>query len=1521
MAGQVKPWVIGCVVLLLHSTQLLAQIAITAPAAQVDVPLASEWSGQAFQDPLDMSQRTDLGWFVNSIDQPAANLTGVSFSGGVFSATSSNSDPNTFILETGNPPSARLGKTGDTFSIDATTYRLFAVRMRLTGSGLGPPNTASAAQLLWNAQSIYDSATSTSASFFTFADWQIYLVDLPTLGVAAGSAWGGTIRTLRFDPLAISGIGIDIDWIRLVASSSAQTISWTGASSVDIYLDDDRDANNGTLGAIVKDGNVISKGVSGGSFTFQASALPPGDYFVAMRPAGTSDGLTYSSSSAFFRVPGIPTLAFTSPSPEGSSDDFATVQLNDAWDMAALSDLDARLNIDGAGIATISAETEAGTSLGNVTVLRGTSLSSGNTGDPYVYPLWFAGDGRGRYKTLDSARYRILTLEMGTAGARDINNGSIARIVWKNQGETLENVSQDIIINHRAGVNVLAKVTADMATLLREPNLPVPNGCQPCSTTGWTGQIDNFRVDPHEFTPATQFWIRRVTLAALEKANTSYQTAWIFTNPSATSATLSLYYDSDREGFNGTLIASGLDPINVSSTSGRYTWNTSGLPNGQHYVYAEIVSGGTVINRVYAPWPIGRDSSYTGELPRLVLDRKLLNFGGTNNGAIKTADQEVRVNIVGSGTTAWTVTPTDPSLVDVSPASGSGAGTFMVGIDDRTDLPSNLVGELGVVRVDATGAGNSPQFLRVVLRMAASGATTAPFGAFDTPLDSVTVQGSIAVTGWALDDLQVDRVEIWRDPLAGEATYYGPGHPGHGKVFIGRGTFIEDSRSDVEGLYGTNPFAYRSGWGHLILTRGNSWEGRGPFRLYAYAFDVDGRAGTLGTKTITIDNSTATKPFGAIDTPDQGATISGSSYVNFGWALTPQPKFVPHGSGVMVAIDGAFIGSPGCFSPRADITSGFPGFTNTPEAVRCFIFNTNTHSNGLHNIGWFVTDDAGAQDGVGSRFFRIFNTGSGAGLLPAADGTEPRLADAWTVFPDLGRPMASMTASVDPVTPLRLARGAATGEEATTEVSPDRTGVRVISIAELERIEVHLPTVAGPYAAYQVVRDELRRLPIGSSFDAATGIFYWWPGPGFLGRYEFVFVTATGTAAATSLRMRVAIRPGQTGQVTRRLTSFDPPRVKVTRAHRVEDRQSSPTLVSALPGANLRLGARASSRGMPSTVPTAPAAQACGRHAAGPTGVAACATVGNRTEPRHTLHGYRSGIERPPLLRLLFDPFVQVFRRGAASTGGRVAEAQQVEPVLADAQTVFPLAGAALGDVAHLPDLGRPVRVARGAATGLDAAVDVWPDGAGVRRIRIPELERIEVHLSDAQGGFSGYHDVGGELRGLPVGSSLDTRRGIFYWLPGPGFVGTYDLLFVRGVAGSAERVKVSVTIAPAQSDQFTPRMWIDTPAFDHNVTQPFVVAGWAIDLGAFWGTGVDTIHVWAYPNPSAGADPIFLGVAAYGGNRSDIGATFGEQFVPSGYGLTIDRLAPGTYDIVVHGHSIVTNTFNNARLVRVTVR
>jgi hypothetical protein len=116
-----------------------------------------------------------------------------------------------------------------------------------------------------------------------------------------------------------------------------------------------------------------------------------------------------------------------------------------------------------------------------------------------------------------------------------------------------------------------------------------------------------------------------------------------------------------------------------------------------------------------------------------------------------------------------------------------------------------------------------------------------------------------------------------------------------------------------------------------------------------------------------------------------------------------------------------------------------------------------------------------------------------------------------------------------------------------------------------------------------------------------------------------------------------------------------------------------------------------------------------------------------------------------------------------------------------------------------------------------------------------------------------------------------------------------------------------------------SPAMAVDAPATGASLGQPFSIAGWAIDRGAASGTGVDAVHVWAYP--VAGGSPIFLGAATLGISRPDVGAAFGDQFTPSGYALSASGLAAAQYDIGVHAHSTVTGSFNQQRLVRINVQ
>jgi YVTN family beta-propeller protein len=148
---------------------------------------------------------------------------------------------------------------------------------------------------------------------------------------------------------------------------------------------------------------------------------------------------------------------------------------------------------------------------------------------------------------------------------------------------------------------------------------------------------------------------------------------------------------------------------------------------------------------------------------------------------------------------------------------------------------------------------------------------------------------------------------------------------------------------------------------------------------------------------------------------------------------------------------------------------------------------------------------------------------------------------------------------------------------------------------------------------------------------------------------------------------------------------------------------------------------------------------------------------------------------------------------------------------------------------------------------------------------------------------------------------------------------GTYTLVVfahseISNQFVAAAAVQVTVLRTP-------PLMVVDTPKPSSTISGAFDVGGWAIDPAAadFSGSGVDAVHVWAYP--ISGASPIFVG-AATPTRRPDVSEFFHDpDFENSGFLLRGATLPAGVYDLVVFARSTVDGAFNNATVVRITVQ
>ena len=146
---------------------------------------------------------------------------------------------------------------------------------------------------------------------------------------------------------------------------------------------------------------------------------------------------------------------------------------------------------------------------------------------------------------------------------------------------------------------------------------------------------------------------------------------------------------------------------------------------------------------------------------------------------------------------------------------------------------------------------------------------------------------------------------------------------------------------------------------------------------------------------------------------------------------------------------------------------------------------------------------------------------------------------------------------------------------------------------------------------------------------------------------------------------------------------------------------------------------------------------------------------------------------------------------------------------------------------------------------------------------------------------------------------------------------GAYDLaVYGRSTVSQAFTVVQMVRINVRAS---RPLMWVDTPASTATMPGTFAVSGWALDLGAVGNSGIDAVHVWAYP--TNGQAPQWFAAATMGGSRPDVAGAFGSaQFANAGF-TAVGSLPPGDYDLAVFARSTLAEAFNNVQVVRVHVQ
>jgi hypothetical protein len=173
--------------------------------------------------------------------------------------------------------------------------------------------------------------------------------------------------------------------------------------------------------------------------------------------------------------------------------------------------------------------------------------------------------------------------------------------------------------------------------------------------------------------------------------------------------------------------------------------------------------------------------------------------------------------------------------------------------------------------------------------------------------------------------------------------------------------------------------------------------------------------------------------------------------------------------------------------------------------------DTTKYPNGVHTIYWIATDDQGAADGIGSRYFNIINTGTAAQVSSQLISLEKT---------DSYESIMNLPVSFE----LRKLKRGFNLKAEPDVLQSNNYGILNVEIKELERIEVDLGN-GGGYRGYMVVGGELRSLPIGSTLDSKKGTFSWMPGPGFIGIYNLLFLQTDEFGITRRIPVKVTVRP------------------------------------------------------------------------------------------------------------------------------------------------------------------------------------------------------------------------------------------------------------------------------------------------------------------------------------------------------------------------------------------------------------
>ena len=637
---------------LLAAATLLAQdtahgepadtITLTSPAPNTVIAESDDYATKVMGNPWDMDTLEDLNW--------AYGFNAPQISNGIWSASTrpgtSGASVHLQYQNFDNAYSYIGEQDGRNFPVDSNRFSRLWVRI----NSQQPGNS-----ILWFFRNGEFNPAGNSNWFDVQAGWRIYSLDLRATGGGGTGTWtqNGPYAGLRFDaPYANGNNNIQIDWMRLTPDAGQQVhVGWNQSSGagarVNLYLSYSPNANQDNEYLIA---NVAA---SNGGYDWVTTGMAPGAYYVHAELNGAW------SSIGPLLVNTTPLARLDAPSP-ATGEDYAYAVRGSGWE----SDNPGQFQ----GVGDISP------------LLFGPNEIYGvpTSGDPVLY--WLDEDFT---RPIDAGKYHYLNVRFKVTppNARPwspFNAGT--RLVWDPGDYSIR--STELILAH---YNTWIPAKFDLRQIQMSDGGP----------NNWAGNMSIFRFDPLEMDdlynepPAlpSSFQIDRASLMSdpvagrAGSSQTNLKGTILRWTPLQGGGNISLYYDVDRGGYNGTPIVT-----NVPVGNGWARWNTSAVPAGTYWIYT-VVTDGTSTSRFYSLAPIivdpNRPSTLFADVPGnywAVDDINRLAFEGIVSGSAQ-EDSSALFRPSGSAlrshlskmvvlSAGWTlVNPTTPTFTDVAPGS------------------------------------------------------------------------------------------------------------------------------------------------------------------------------------------------------------------------------------------------------------------------------------------------------------------------------------------------------------------------------------------------------------------------------------------------------------------------------------------------------------------------------------------------------------------------------------------------------------------------------------------------------------------------------------------------------------------------------------------------------------------------------------------------------------------------------------------------------------------------------------